>query len=192
MDPVQSIIFLFYHTLSLKYKNSIREIHTVLFVKTDCDYCSSCYAIWKEIYLNLQHRVNLIYCHFIFIFPTLPLFFIVMHAVLAREEFVLLWSHSSGVYIGRHWWRHHQPNLQDLQHGQGIQTFSLFQIKLDWHYIKWTQWAYCLNLSCIAVLTHSFVLLSALISLLSTPHHTVKLLYHQSVQTIKFFPTQCF
>lgn len=45
--------------------------------------------------------------------------FVVMYAVLAWEEFLPLWTHSGGFNISRHWREHHQPNLQDLQHGAG-------------------------------------------------------------------------
>lgn len=51
-------------------------------------------------------------------------FFVVLYAVLAWEEFLPLWTHSSGFNISRHWWEHHQQNLQDLQHGTGTEQLS--------------------------------------------------------------------
>lgn len=82
-----------------------------------CDYYLHCYAVWKEIHLKVSVKSGQLSFSLSF-----PYYITVMYAVLAGEEFVLLRSHSGRIYICRHRRGHHQPNLQDLQHGQGTHT----------------------------------------------------------------------
>ena len=83
----------------------------------------------KSTWMCLLNLVNFLFLALSRLYPIsslfLSLFATVMYAVLAGKEFVLLRSHSSRIHISRHRRRHHQPNLQDLQHGQGTQSLHI-------------------------------------------------------------------
>lgn len=86
--------------------------------------------------LNLVNFLFLALSHLypissLFLSPFIYLFATVMYAVLAGKEFVLLRSHSSRIHISRHRRRHHQPNLQDLQHGQGTRSLKAFTFNIE-------------------------------------------------------------
>lgn len=89
-------------------------------------------ASWSEARLMVHSLVNIKVLSVSFLYSQLAL-----HAVLAREDILLLWPNSSRVCFSRHRWRHHQPDIPDLQHGQGKSSeipHSLFILtNTFWH-----------------------------------------------------------